>query len=287
MSSKARVRSRDLVREQVRIHAVVPLVYSASLDGVNQIAITPDPSSLGLYSPKLAQLSDVFTLFRVRSLRVTPNGVVQCPAGGYSGTLTLGYNPEITSAAQTYDDIVNMPFSTYPIRFISNSDSGPPVNLQYDHSPTDLKTYQVPVHTTNATMTQWFRTRVGGFDDNLEMQGLLYIGCRLLGAVSVTLYAHLVIDVDIEFKEFCPAGATPKRVGPLRDRDSSEQKRELVSQNSGSSSVGGGQINSPAVQNDGSDALRLGPAIRAFLRQSGVCPPGGAGWVKVLDEDIK
>jgi hypothetical protein len=187
--------------------------FVAGIDSVVWTAITPDPASLGNFSSKLATLSDVFTLFRVRRMRLTPNGQVQCGLGDFAGSLIMGYTPEVTTnATPTFGEVADMPFTTMTHRFASLVDAGPPVRTSFTHHPTNQVTYDIPTRTSDTTMTRWFRTRTSAaYDDNLEFQGLLYCGVRMEGAVTATVYVHYTLDIEIEFKGFVPLGITPKR----------------------------------------------------------------------------
>ncbi len=205
-----------------RLHLPLAHTLSSAADSVLTFSLSPGPSSgqLGNASSKLSSLSDCWALFRFTRFVIEMCPVVHTDNAGTVGNvppcrMACGYSPEITDAVPTtLAGVVDSPFATTVVTQQPNGSTTAPVVVW----PANRVRYTIPPRLLRATGVPWFRTRLGTFDNNLEIQGFLYFAIEFIAAAVSGVFEQTVsIEYTIEFKDFIGPGQTPKRLPALEE----------------------------------------------------------------------
>lgn len=202
------------------------LVEFAAAANVFQLLVTPSGSGMGFYSPKLAQLSDVFQLYRFTKLRIRALRSVNTGVVG-------GLVSQMTAIGFTAESSVTQPSTQQAVMEL-------PCSLALGSA--DVQILRIPSSALRAHGVPWFNTVPGSAAQDLVYQG--YITASTFGATDTVRYQ---IDYTIELKDFVGPTQTPKRV-PLLCASESYSDDDEKSTGPELSNRSSGPIGGPAVR---------------------------------------
>lgn len=191
--------SNPIVTERGRI-----LLNLTSASFASQIDLSTNTTTgLCQFGNKLLNISDNFALFRFTKL------VVEAAPGvdGTAGNLYVGFDPMVTNGAPAnVGAMIELPWSM-PIALCGTAAS--------PYGFTTVHRKRVPSQMLTGQLVKWFHTRTGTFSADLVNQGTIFV--RTPGATDTI---SLVLDYEIQFRDFVQTGLTPKEIEKVRARDS-------------------------------------------------------------------
>lgn len=210
-----------------RVRVVALATTTADGNGVGTFLLHPTSGSgfISDSSTKLAAIADLFSYFRIRSLKIRIHGdMPSAVSNDYYGGAAIGCSPFDTVGTPTsLVTVLDCPWSRYLLRAgqapVSGAPSWPRTTIEHLVVPKAAYTGQV----------SWYKTVTGATDDQLEIPGVVYT----FGTASIT--HTLETEVEWEFRGFVGPSLTALARRNLNAKPTPEPEWSEVKSSCGSS----------------------------------------------------
>lgn len=188
----------------VRDRGRLLLSLTASAGAVQIDVSTNTTTGFCQYGNKLLNMSDNYSLFRFTKLLVEVSPGTEVTT---TGRYYVGYSPEVTNGAPANAGaMIELPWSM-PIFFTASATN--------PNTCTQVVRKRIPRQMLTGQLVKWFHTRTGTFATDLVNQGTLFF---MTPGTTDALF--VVVEYEIEFKDWCQTGLTPLQVEHIRTMDS-------------------------------------------------------------------